>query len=87
MKRTNVLLKTTKTFIKSEKIDNSTFALVKNITTNLIKREKYDRMQWGRWNLDYCSVKQEIKSNNANRDHCGDVICGSPEILKETYGK
>tara|TARA_A100001035_G_C27402019_1_gene329053 strand:+ start:84 stop:317 length:234 start_codon:yes stop_codon:yes gene_type:complete len=41
----------------------------------------------GRWNLDYCVNKQEIKSNNANRDHCGDVICGSPEILKETYKK
>ena len=41
--------------------------------------------QLGRWALDYCTVRQEIKSNNANRDHCGDVICGNQEILKKTY--
>ena len=39
-------------------------------------------MQWGRWNLDYCNVKQEIKSNNANRDHCGDLICGNMKYTK-----
>jgi len=41
----------------------------------------------GRWALEYCSTKQEIKSNNANRDNCGDIICGNPEQLKKTYKK
>ena len=92
MKRSNIVLKAAKTLITNEKIDNSTFGAVKNITTNLFKKwngEQNDniKMKWGRWNLDYCDVKQEIKSNNANRDHCGDIICGNPSMLKETYGK
>lgn len=32
----------------------------------------------GRWNYQ----NPEIKANYANLDHCGDKICGSPEILK-----
>ena len=32
----------------------------------------------GRWNYQ----NPDIKANFANLDHCGDKICGSPEILK-----
>ena len=35
----------------------------------------------GRWNYH----KSEIKANMANLDNCGDKICGSPEVLKQTY--
>ena len=35
----------------------------------------------GRWNYE----NQDIKANLANLDNCGDRICGSPEILKQTY--
>ena len=35
----------------------------------------------GRWNYE----NQDIKANFANLDNCGDKICGSPEILKQTY--
>ena len=27
-------------------------------------------------------IRKDIKANFANLDHCGDKICGSPEILK-----
>lgn len=61
--------------------------MFKNADISILSAFKNKKPQLGRWNLDYCNVKQEIKSNNANRDHCGDVICGSPEILKEVYSK
>tara|TARA_Y100000816_G_C25872107_1_gene455177 strand:- start:366 stop:566 length:201 start_codon:yes stop_codon:yes gene_type:complete len=32
----------------------------------------------GRWNLEKCDKKKEIKIFWANSDHCGDVICGNP---------
>ena len=32
----------------------------------------------GRWNYH----NPDMKANFANLDHCGDKICGSPEILK-----
>ena len=35
----------------------------------------------GRWNYE----NADIKSNFANLDNCGDKICGSPEILSQTY--
>jgi len=58
-----------------------------NADISFYNRSKNKAPQLGRWALDYCNVKQEIKSNNANRDHCGDIICGNPEILKKTYNK
>ena len=30
---------------------------------------------------------EELKTLYANMDHCGDYICGNPQILKHTYPK
>jgi hypothetical protein len=36
----------------------------------------------GRWKA--CG-NDDLKTLYANTDHCGDVICGNPEILKNQY--
>lgn len=76
-------------------MENRLFIVVSNLPRMFINADisltsifrKQSKPQLGRWGLDYCTIKQEIKSNNANRDHCGDIICGSPDILKQTYKK
>ena len=39
----------------------------------------------GRWQMHHCNTKQTLNTYYANTDHCGDHICGNPEILKSKY--
>lgn len=42
----------------------------------------------GRWSLKHrCVITEEIAVFNANRDHCGDSICGNPEEYKKMVPK
>ena len=57
------------------------FKIVKNsIPVILNKREP---IHLGRWYYG----NEELKTLYANMDHCGDYICGNPQILKDTYPK
>ena len=37
----------------------------------------------GRWKLKHNCKSEDIVVLNANRDHCGDLICGDPKKYKE----
>ena len=37
----------------------------------------------GRWNLKHNCKSEDIIVHHANRDHCGDVICGDPKKYAE----
>ena len=57
------------------------FKIFKNsIPTIINKREP---IQLGRWYYG----NEDLKTLYANMDHCGDHICGNPQILKSTYPK
>ena len=55
--------------------------LINNLKKRVIGESK--PVLLGRWNY----VNPEIKANYANIDNCGDLICGNPQILNETYRK
>ena len=42
-----------------------------------------DKLNLGRWEHREDERKKEIKSIWANSDHCGDHICGQPEVIRE----
>ena len=42
-----------------------------------------EKIMLGRWNRN----KIDIKTFYSNMDHCGDHICGSPSVLRQTYPK
>ena len=71
---------------RNEIVDVSYLGILKNMVRNVFMKDNL-KIQWGRFSRTYCPVKQEIKSNNANRDHCGDVICGSQMELKRIFGE
>ena len=51
-----------------------------------IKYNFFDSKQMlGRWSVSHCDKINHIKSNLANTDNCGDVICGDPLYNKKTY--
>lgn len=41
----------------------------------------------GRWSLKKGCIKEDMAVFNANRDHCGDVICGNQEEYKKMAPK
>lgn len=42
-----------------------------------------NKTQLGRWSLKHKCPTEDIVVFNANRDHCGDTLCGDPyEYLK-----
>ena len=41
----------------------------------------------GRWSLKHKCPTEEIIVFNANRDHCGDEICGKALEYKKTFGE
>jgi hypothetical protein len=49
-----------------------------NILTKIIPKEP--PKQLGRWNIDYCNKKTNIKIDLSNEDHCGP--CGNYAITK-----
>ena len=48
---------------------------------NLFKKEK--KILLGRWG----NYGSDIKSIYANHDHCGDIICKDPKIVKKLVEK
>ena len=61
-------------------IDKISIYKNKNILNYLknISFKPHTPVPLGRWNYQ----NPDLKANFANLDHCGDKICGSPEILK-----
>ena len=41
----------------------------------------------GRWNLKHKCGTEDIVVLNANRDHCGDSLCGDPKEYLKLVGK
>lgn len=39
--------------------------------------------QLGRWKLKHKCITEDITVHQANRDHCGDIICGYPQKYQE----
>ena len=50
------------------------------IYNRMISKEE---LNLGRWEHRQNENQKEIKSIWANSDHCGDRICGQPELIKE----
>ena len=48
----------------------------------LVKPIIKNPLMLGRWNLTKGSLCEEIKVFNANRDHCGDKLCGNQDEYK-----
>ena len=46
-----------------------------------------DKPILGRWNLKHNCKTEEIVVFNANRDHCGDLLCGDPNEYKKLSPK
>ena len=55
--------------------------IVNKIRNILKKNEKV--IQLGRWSYENANLKADY----ANHDHCGDIICKDPLILKNTIKK
>ena len=61
------------------------FTVVKIIhNSSSVVWKRPEPVMLGRWKVHSCP---DLKIMYANMDHCGDHICGSPKILKETYPK
>ena len=61
---------------------------VRNYTESLWKRIQHSmtttqKLNLGRWEHRENEKQKEIKSIWANSDHCGDHICGQPEVIRE----
>tara|TARA_Y100000816_G_C26102020_1_gene584364 strand:+ start:2700 stop:2912 length:213 start_codon:yes stop_codon:yes gene_type:complete len=58
---------------------------MRNLLQKLYGYFKYKKidLQLGRWKIHHCDNINNIKSNLANIDHCGDKICGDPIKNKE----
>ena len=41
----------------------------------------------GRWKLKHQCLTEDIAVFNANRDHCGDILCGNQEEYKKMVPK
>ena len=58
--------------------------MIRNLLSklNLMKGPRHQSSNLGRWALSHDNKEQNLKSTYANRDHCGDLICGDPKHLK-----
>ena len=41
----------------------------------------------GRWEHRVDDKKKYMRATYANLDHCGDIICGKPQFIKESIDK
>ena len=62
--------------------------IVRNYTESLWNRiyksmTTTQKLNLGRWEHRENEKQKEIKSIWANSDHCGDHICGQPEVIRE----
>ena len=62
--------------------------MVKNYTESMWSRiyksmTSTQQLNLGRWEHRENEKQKEIKSIWANSDHCGDHICGQPEVIRE----
>lgn len=65
---------------KLARIQNRKETFWNTIYNRMISKEE---LNLGRWEHREDERKKEIKSIWANSDHCGDHICGQPEVIKE----
>tara|TARA_B100000989_G_C19278964_1_gene359423 strand:+ start:318 stop:506 length:189 start_codon:yes stop_codon:yes gene_type:complete len=56
-----------------------------NRILKLFKNTK--NIKLGRWEHRISDKKKKIKSIWSNSDHCGDYVCGNPEIVKHLIEK
>lgn len=54
--------------------------MFRNFVQYILKREK---VMLGRWSLKHNCPTEALTVFNANRDHCGDTICGKPIKYEE----
>lgn len=62
--------------------------IIRNYTESIWKRiyksiTPTESLNLGRWEHRENEKQKEIKSIWANSDHCGDHICGQPEVIRE----
>jgi hypothetical protein len=60
------------------------YKIMENSLPHIINMKK-KTSHLGRWQMHHCNKKQNLNSYYANTDHCGDYICGNPEVLKSKY--
>ena len=66
-------------------IQSFTFYKILNNSIPMIFKKQV-QVDLGRWSR--CSSHHSaLKVTYTNMDHCGDYICGSPEVLKKMYPK
>lgn len=65
---------------KTNIIRNYTESIWKRIYKSITTTQK---LNLGRWEHRENEKQKEIKSIWANSDHCGDHICGQPEVIRE----
>lgn len=53
--------------------------MIRNILTKIMPK-KDNPIKLGRWAYD----NSRLKAHFANHDHCGDIICKNPILLKKT---
>ena len=56
--------------------------MISRVVNNIFKMmtERKAPPMLGRWSLKRCEVLEDRHVFYANRDHCGDIICGTPII-------
>ena len=80
MKTTNMYMKNFKNFTFYKIMENSLPKIVSNMGKCTMPNNDL-----GRWKLNNCNKKDDLNNYYANTDHCGDSICGSPQVLKSKY--
>jgi len=58
--------------------------MIKRFLQKFLKSEK---PVLGRWSLKHNCPSEELVVFNANRDHCGDTLCGNQEEYKKMAPK
>ena len=57
--------------------------ILKYLVPRFIMKSPNTTTMLGRWTLKHNCKSENIVVLNANRDHCGDLICGDPKKYKE----
>jgi len=60
---------------------------MRTLLTHILRSMHDPKPLLGRWSLKHKCRSEDITVFNANRDHCGDALCGKSEqykVLKDT---
>jgi hypothetical protein len=61
--------------------------MFKYIAQQMFKTSSKPTTMLGRWSLKHRCPTEDLVVFNANRDHCGDTICGNQEEYKKMAPK